>query len=216
MKRTTTLIILGIILMGFIMMQSCQKEDDLVLNVPINFSSIAPSETLGRPNNYLGCIEINSRNTDISVWDHGTVDGDIISLKANGNTILSNFELDGPSNKKRISHNFDYNGYNYLVLYAHNEGSVSPNTASIAINGQEFILESNLSSNGYVDIVVTGYGASCSGGGGSGGGGNGGGSGGSGGGSSSTGDVTFWTESDLGCGDINVTISGYRTKTISS
>lgn len=49
---------------------------------------------------------------------------------------------------------------------------------------------------------------------GSGGGGSGGGDGG--GGGSSTGQAMFWTNSDLGCGSISVTVSGYGSKTISA
>lgn len=178
--------------------------------VEVNEFSIAPSTTNGRTNNYLGCIEISSRSVDISTWDHGQIDGDIISLIANGQTILSNHELDGPSNTKNFSHTFDANGFNYLVLYAHNEGDISPNTATISLNGQDFVLESNLSTNGYVDIVVTGFGVECSSGGFAGGGSGGGGSG-SGGNSS----IVFWTAQDWECGNITVELENVGTGTIS-
>lgn len=208
MKKLLLHALSAIILLSIMTFVGCIEEEEADPPVEVNEFSIAPSSTNGRSNNYLGCIEISSRSVDISTWDHGQIDGDIISLIANGQTILSNHELDGPSNAKNFSHTFDANGFNYLVLYAHNEGDISPNTATISLNGKEFILESNLSTNGYVDIVVTGFGVECSSSGFAGGGSGGGGSG----GNSS---VVFWTAKDWGCGNISVELENVGTGTIS-
>jgi hypothetical protein len=200
-------------------MCGCELFEELAEpEVQVNRFSITPSSTDGRPNNYLGCIEIDSRFTNIQVWDHGTIDGDIITLVANDDRILTNYELDGPNNKKSISYDFSSNGFNYLVLKAENEGRISPNTAAISINGVNFVLESNLKTNGYVDIVVKGYDVFCGSGGntGSGNSGSNTGSGNTGGNSSSTGDFTVWTQSDLGCGFITFTLSGNGSKKIDS
>ncbi len=196
MKRLIPQYFLVFLILILVLPSACQKEEKND-PVPVNETPIAPPSTNGRPNKYLGCVEIANRNVDIEVWDHGTIDGDIISLIVNREsggeeTILNRHELDGPSSSYTMQHSFAGNGYNYLTLYAHNEGSISPNTASISIDGNDFTLSSNLNENGYVDIVVTGYGVDCSnssggsggGGGGTGGGGSGG--GGSGGGSTST------------------------------
>lgn len=250
--------------------EACKQEEEPE-PVIVNKTSIAPTSTLGRPNTNVGCVEISSRSTTISVWDKGTVDGDIISLIANGQTIISNFTLSGPSNKKTVTYDFGFNGYNYLVLYAHNEGSISPNTAAISINGKEFQIDSYLTTNGYVDIIVTGFNVVCS----ASGGGTGGGATAcssvnftgttsctagnvavsataccpatspfycaatnlcyatceaadaacsgtvwkgitaSSGGGTTTGQVLFWTKSDLGCGNINVNFNSL-SGTISS
>jgi hypothetical protein len=131
-------------------------------SVPVNKTSIAPSTTMGRPNQYLGCIDIAQRSVSIQAWDHGTVDGDIISLIANGDQIANQVTLAGPSSKWTKQYTFTNNGFNYLTLFAHNLGDISPNTAAISINGREFVLEANLQANGYVDVVVEGYGVSCS------------------------------------------------------
>jgi hypothetical protein len=130
-------------------------------SVPVVASSIAPSSTQGRPNRYLGCIEISQRSTRIEAWDHSTIDGDIVSLIANGEQIARQVTLDGPQAKFSTSYTFANNGYNYLTLFAHNLGSISPNTAALSINGTEFVLEANLDTNGYVDVVVKGFGVSC-------------------------------------------------------
>ncbi len=195
---------------------SCEKEEEDSNPEPdpveVNTTSIIPSSTLGRENNYLGCIEISSRITNIKVWDHGTVDGDIVSIIANGATIIDEETLAGPDSPINVDYDFGYNGFNYLTLYAHNLGSISPNTCTVSVNGTDFVLEANLDANGSIDVIISGYGVDCSdasgntGGGGSGGGGNGGGSG--------KGDVKFWTNQDYGCGPITVNLNSVGSSTI--
>jgi hypothetical protein len=191
---------------------SCEEEesssdDDNNVPVEVNEISIIPSSTSGRPNNYLGCIEISSRITTIEVWDHGQIDGDIVSIIANGNVIIDQQVLDGPGNPIVTDYDFGYNGFNYVTLYAHNLGDIPPNTCTIAINGVEFILEANLDANGSVDVIVGGYGVDCS---------NAGGGGGGGGGGGETGDAIFWVGEDLGCGPISVELVGEGSSTISA
>ncbi|MAZ71982.1 MAG: hypothetical protein CMC70_02435 [Flavobacteriaceae bacterium] len=216
--------VLPVFLLVAFTFSSCDKEDDSSPEeeeeeqVEVNETSIIPATTFGRPNNYLGCVEIGSRITSIEVWDHGTVDGDIVSIIANGNTIIDEIELDGPDNPVSRDYNFSFNGFNYVTLYAHNEGDISPNTCTVAINGVEFVLEANLSTNGSFDVIVNGYGVDCSdaGGGGSGGGTGGGGSGGSGGsgGDPVDGDVKFFITEDFNCGDISVNVNGVGSSII--
>ena len=146
---------------------SCKKEEDPV--VEINEVSIIPKTNLDRPNIYLGCVEITSRITNIKAWDHGQIDGDIVSIIANGKVIVDEEMLDGPANPISVDYDFGYNGYNYITLYAHNLGDIPPNTCTISINGKEYVLEANLQANGSVDVVVGGFGVTCS----SGSGGNG-------------------------------------------
>lgn len=192
---------------------SCSKEDDSEEEeeqVLVNEFSIIPSTTLGRPNETQGCVEIFERQALIEVWDHATIDGDIVSIIANGETIIDEQMLDGPGNKISVNYDFGYNGFNSLVLYAHNLGSLYPNTAAISVNGVEFVLEAYLETNGAIDIVVTGYGVTCADAGQPGGGGGGGG------GTSDAGDISFWIKSDFGCGNISVTLEGVGTGTISN
>lgn len=122
-------------------------------------TSNAPLSTNNRSNTYLGCIETSQRSVSYSVWDHGTVDGDIISLYSNGSSVLSNFTLTGSAHTGSFT--LPNNGFNHIVYYAHNLGLYSPNTGTITINGTSFVMEANLTANGYVDIVVTGTGVRC-------------------------------------------------------
>lgn len=123
-----------------------------------NDNSIIPPTFNGRNNNVLGTVNLSSRNVTISVWDHGTIDGDIVSIYINGEIVIAERTLEGPQNKYSVTTTLDYNGYNYLLLYAHNEGSVSPNTCTFSIydgvSSEEFTLESNLEENGAVDLIV--------------------------------------------------------------
>lgn len=144
----------------------CQKkeEDDDEPVTPTVTTSIIDDMTNGRPNQVVGCVEIDTRVTSIEVWDNATVDGDIVTLYMNNDIkILDSYELQGPDNIKKISQNFPNNGVNSLTLYANNEGDIPPNTVTIRINGEDtFSISSNLNTNGAVHVVVNGYGVSCS------------------------------------------------------
>lgn len=212
-KFFLTLIVVFAISLTFI---SCEEEDDSIdqeeEQVEVNQTSIIPSSTAGRPNNYLGCVTISSRITTIEVWDHGAIDGDIVSIYANGITLIDQIELDGPGNPISRNYDFGYNGFNYVTLFAHNLGDISPNTCTVSINGSEFILEANLEANGAIDVIVGGYGVDCSDSSGDGGSGSGG--SGNGGNDPSPGKIKFWTQQDFGCGIITVTVSGAGSASI--
>jgi len=212
LNKFTLTVFASLFLFSCIKDDSLKDEDDED-DVKVNTTSIIPSSTGGKPNQKQGCIEISKRQVEIEVWDHGQIDGDIVSVVANGETIIDQVTLDGPSNKKRVTYTFDYNGFNYLTMKAHNEGDIPPNTCTISINGKEFVSSQNLQTNGAFDIVVLGYGVTCddagSGGGGSGGSG---GSGGGGGGNTDIGDISFWTSTNFQCGPISVSLSGEGTK----
>ena len=141
-------------LLAILLFLSCSSDDGPTRND----ESIIPVDFLGRTNEVLGNVDISSRKITISVWDHGKIDGDIISVYVNGKEIITEKTLDGPLNKFVINTTLEFDGYNYLLLYAHNEGSISPNTAAISIddgtNKRDFILRPNLSTNGAVDLIV--------------------------------------------------------------
>ncbi len=146
---------LGFFMLLALSLNSCSEDDE---KVERNDSSIIPATSFDRANQVLGTVYLGSRDITISAWDHGTVDGDIVSIYVNGRLVIDEQTLGGPDDKIQVSTTLEYNGYNYILLYAHNEGSISPNTASISINDgtidEEFTLESNLYTNGAVDLVV--------------------------------------------------------------
>ena len=137
---------------------SCEEEEE---SVTVEEFSIIPSTLNGRPNEVLGCVEIDQRSVSIEVWDHGIVDGDIVTIVANGSEIISTVELNGPDNPTTVNYTFTNNGFNYVALVAQNEGDIPPNTCTVSINGTPFILSANLETNGAMNVVVTGYDVYC-------------------------------------------------------
>lgn len=119
----------------------------------------APSTYSSRPNEEQGEYHVTSRNVTFYVWDDGNlIDGDIISLIVNNNTVIDEYELKGPGEKKSVNVTLDNNGYNWVLLYAHNEGTSPPNTCAVTCDDgsseQKFNISSRLDSNGFVYIIV--------------------------------------------------------------
>lgn len=133
---------------------SCSKKDEVDKNS--NDKSIIPSSYQGRSVESQGTYYVSKKQVTLYVWDSGTIDGDIISLLVNGKVVLANYTLTG--SKKPISVTLDYSGYNYILLFAHNEGSISPNTAALSIDDgkgeQDLILSADLQKNGACDVIV--------------------------------------------------------------
>ena len=75
-------------------------------------------------------VTVDSRSLRLKIWDHGSEDGDVVSIYLNGNKVAG----PGKITKKGavVSLNLR-SGSNELVVYAHNEGDTSPNTASIQL-----------------------------------------------------------------------------------
>jgi hypothetical protein len=104
-----------------------------------------------------GAIEVKKRKLIISVWDHNTIDGDIISLKLGEEWILTNYELTA---EKHIIPITLIGFAEDLVLYAHNVGMVPPNTVTVSVfdgvTTQHVSLEADMESSEALKIVFTG------------------------------------------------------------
>jgi len=127
-------------------------------------SSIIPATFAGRSVTNQGKLNVSVRTIALYTWDSGVIDGDIVSLYLNGRIIVNQYTLTG--SKRRIDVSLDYCGYNYLLLFAHNEGSISPNTAAVSLDDgsgeKSIVLSANLSTNGAYDVVLGGSGSGCS------------------------------------------------------
>ncbi len=104
-----------------------------------------------------GTIEVKHRKLTIGVWDHNTIDGDIVSLKLGDEWILTEHTLTA----EKMLINCTLVGFGQdLILYAHNVGMVPPNTASISVydgeSTQRISLESNMESSEAIRIAFTG------------------------------------------------------------
>ncbi len=104
-----------------------------------------------------GALEVKKRKLTISVWDHNTIDGDIVSLKLGDDWVLKEHELTA---EKRTFESTLVGFGQDLVLYAHNVGMVPPNTVTISVfdglTTQRISLESNMESTESIRIVFTG------------------------------------------------------------
>lgn len=90
----------------------------------------------------------------IEVWDDQHEDGDTISLYFNGRWVLTEYLL--RKSKKKITLKINKGVDNYLLLYAHNEGSRPPNTAALNLydghKKRRVDLKSTLKSCGGINI----------------------------------------------------------------
>ncbi len=91
-------------------------------------------------------IYVNSDSIQLYIYDHLQQDGDIISLYLNDSTILSSYSI---TNQYKIITVPITSTLNELIVYAHNLGSIPPNTVALQIweNNQllkKVILQSDL------------------------------------------------------------------------
>lgn len=128
----------------------------LIPTEPVVYEPNVPTTFAGRPVEVQGTIELSSPNVTIYVWDSGQIDGDVVSLALNNRWILQGFTLTG--NKYAIHTTLNATGYSYLLLYAHNEGTISPNTAAVSIDDgsgeQVLTLSADLATNSAVNLLV--------------------------------------------------------------
>ena len=76
-------------------------------------------------------VEITSDSLVLTFYDNGVVDGDSISVYANGINIVSNMKLAATANRKKIGIN--NNDELEILLVAENMGSIPPNTGLLMI-----------------------------------------------------------------------------------
>ena len=137
---------------------SCNKKKDE--DIPKNEKSNIPTSFLERDVITSGDIHLSSKNLYISIWDNSIeVDGDIVSIFINGEKIIDNYELLGSDNKKSVNATLKYDGYNYILLYAHNLGTIGQNTCTVKIddgtsNSQTITLEANMTTNNAYNLIV--------------------------------------------------------------
>lgn len=142
LKKITFVLMASLSLLFFSACEEDEEEKQVRVeepNVPLTFE--------GRPVRIAGTTNLDSKTVTFKVWDSGTIDGDIITLSVNGVKVLTNYTL--TANKRSIDVTLDNFGYNHVLLFAHNEGSLPPNTAAISIvnaNGVEknLVLSANL------------------------------------------------------------------------
>jgi len=138
----------------FVMMLplSCLKDGSNTLVLPS-----APLSFLDRSNDNQGTYHLPDKHIEIALWDHALIDGDIISLFLNSAPLVQELTLDGSDNKYVLQATL-HDGTNALVLFAHNEGTSPPNTATINVKSgteeKELILNADLKTNALIELVI--------------------------------------------------------------
>lgn len=95
-----------------------------------NFPKPQTEEMLARETRQRSVYESPKKVVRLLVWDDGQIDGDTISISMNGRLVLAEHGL--TKRKKRVKIVLD-SGENEIVFHAHNEGTIPPNTAAMAI-----------------------------------------------------------------------------------
>jgi len=110
-----------------------------------------------RSTDTLATLTAHKERITLWLWDNAEYDGDTLSILLNGRPVLAGHEL----TRKRHRLRLDLRpGENTLLVVAHNEGRVSPNTASvIAATGkgrQQLLISTSLRKNQVLRIVREG------------------------------------------------------------
>jgi hypothetical protein len=98
-------------------------------------------------------IRVQAEKIRLKVWDHGVVDGDVLTLFLNGERIIEKYRVS--KRKWSIPVNI-IKGENLLILHAEDLGDIKPNTVAVSIDDgveeQIIILSSNLEESGAILI----------------------------------------------------------------
>lgn len=104
----------------------------------------------------IGMCEVDAGPVAIHVWDHRDEDGDRVRLSWNDAVVHNDLLLMNAPTTMSVSVE---PGANYLLVFAHNEGTGPPNTATIRVDPcqdgapQEFVWQMNTGQQRLVSIV---------------------------------------------------------------
>lgn len=105
-----------------------------------------PVAGAGRKNSIFSRLAVNTRDITLDIFDNGTVDGDTISVYYNGKLLVANRGLTDKAitvqlmlDEKALQHE--------IMMFAHNLGSIPPNTATVVVKagGKRYELRSSAS-----------------------------------------------------------------------
>ena len=110
-----------------------------------------------RQSQLIQTVGINREEIQVDIYDNGDIDGDVITLLYNNEVLASNVTL----SSKPLTFKLKVNGnmaINELLMYAHNEGTIPPNTARMVVSDGDRRYEIGLSSdtrkNGIVRFIL--------------------------------------------------------------
>lgn len=113
-----------------------------------------PVEYAERSTDTLATIAAGNERITLWLWDNAEYDGDTLSIFVNGRPVLVGHELGRKRHKLRVDLK---PGENVLLVVAHNEGRVPPNTASVVLRAgkgrKELLFSTSLRKNQVLRIV---------------------------------------------------------------
>ncbi|MFN8436062.1 MAG: hypothetical protein U0V72_00375 [Cytophagales bacterium] len=120
------------------------------LTIPLSCSS---STANGYTFQTVQDVQVNSSTVTLQFRDYSSIDGDIIAVYLNGTLVKDNMLLDGSFSSNTYVIQVSP-GSNQLQVIALNEGSSSPNTCEVLVNGNTSVdLTPGLSSGQAINIV---------------------------------------------------------------
>jgi hypothetical protein len=81
-------------------------------------------------------VKVDTGTIRLDFYDNGIVDGDIISVIVNGNTVLSHQELSAKPITTYLKIDL-HNTFQEIEMFAENEGSIPPNTALLIVTAND-------------------------------------------------------------------------------
>lgn len=144
-----------------------EKQPDQPSKKEISISAtkeITPLEKKDLPEGYvererrvIKTLVVNTDSITLRVYDNGVVDGDIVSVIYNDNTVINQLSLS--SKAFAINIPVKKSGINTIVFHAHNLGEFPPNTALLEIiygnKKEELTVSSDLTVSSLIDIKYT-------------------------------------------------------------
>lgn len=105
------------------------KNNALKNTVTTTTAAITPFDQRGKRE--MKTIEVTTDTLVLSFYDNGVIDGDSISVYANGENIVSNIRLAATATRKKIA--VPASGQTEIMLVAENLGTIPPNTGLLMI-----------------------------------------------------------------------------------
>lgn len=119
---------------------------------------VVPKRVAGRRVQKQKTVEVQTKQLIINVFDARAEDGDTISISFNGEWILEEFEIRNKPTQLLLE--LEEGANNTLIFYAHNLGSIPPNTAVVTFEDgghrQAIVIESDMKRCGAVTFVFKG------------------------------------------------------------
>lgn len=116
-----------------------RKEETLVLKPPQEELAIqkprveVPKEQFDTNLKVKHNVEVNAGNCDLSLYDHGTEDGDIVTLVVNGEKVVEHLKIRRKPNVKTVNVELKP-GDNIIYPIAENLGRIPPNTLHVSLS----------------------------------------------------------------------------------